>query len=269
MNRFTYLTSLFLVILLISCKTEESKNTGVETKDLSSNAADISENQEEQNMALNIQPITHATMVLTHGDTDIYVDPTGGIEAFETYSTPEMVLITDIHGDHYDIETLKQLDLTKSTVIAPQAVVDKFPEDLDYGNLVIMDNGETKSIDGYKIETIPMYNLREEALKYHTKGRGNGYILNIDEERIYISGDTEDIPEMRNLENIDIAFVCMNLPYTMPVESAVSAVLEFKPNKVYPYHYRGTDGLSDVEKFKTLVNQGDESIEVIQLDWYD
>lgn len=118
------------------------------------------------------------------------------------------------------------------------------------------------------IEAIPMYNLRKEALKFHEKGRGNGYILTLGGERVYISGDTEDIPEMRNLENIDIAFVCMNLPYTMTVESAASAVLDFKPKKVYPYHYRGTEGLSDVGKFKTLVNEGDSSIDVIQLDWY-
>ncbi|WP_439152413.1 MBL fold metallo-hydrolase [Winogradskyella sp.] len=86
---------------------------------------------------------------------------------------------------------------------------------------------------------------------------------------IYISGDTEDIPEMRSLKNIDKAFVCMNLPYTMPVESAANAVLEFKPDTVYPYHYRGTEGLSDVNKFKQLVNEGDNSINVELLNWYE
>ena len=113
-----------------------------------------------------------------------------------------------------------------------------------------------------------MYNLREEALKFHSKGRGNGYVFNIDNERIYFSGDTEDIPEMRNLNNIDKAFVCMNLPYTMTVESAASAVLEFKPKQVYPYHYKGTNGLSDVSKFKKLINNGNNEIEVVQLNWY-
>ena len=98
-----------------------------------------------------------------------------------------------------------------------------------------------------------MYNLREEAKKFHEKGRGNGYVIEKNDKRVYISGDTEDIPEMRSLQNIDIAFVCMNLPYTMTVENAASAVLDFKPNKVYPYHYRGTEGLSDVSKFKSLV----------------
>ena len=114
-----------------------------------------------------------------------------------------------------------------------------------------------------------MYNLREEALKFHQKGRGNGYVLTLGEERVYISGDTEDIPEMRQLKNIDKAFVCMNLPYTMTVESAASAVLDFKPKQVYPYHYRGTEGLSDVNKFKSIVNTGNAEIDVVQLNWYN
>ncbi len=97
--------------------------------------------------------------------------------------------------------------------------------------------------------------------------RGNGYIITLGKKRLYFSGDTEDIPEMRALQYIDMAFVCMNLPYTMTVESAASAVLEFKPKQVYPYHYRGTEGLSDVVKFKELVSKNPD-IEVIQLDWY-
>jgi L-ascorbate metabolism protein UlaG (beta-lactamase superfamily) len=113
-----------------------------------------------------------------------------------------------------------------------------------------------------------MYNLREEAKQFHEKGRGNGYVLNMGEKRVYFSGDTEDIPEMRNLENIDIAFVCMNLPYTMPVEAAADGVLAFAPDQVYPYHYRGKPDVSDVSKFKELVNEGNEDIEVVQLDWY-
>ena len=113
-----------------------------------------------------------------------------------------------------------------------------------------------------------MYNLREEALKFHSKGRGNGYVFTVNEERIYFSGDTEDIPEMRTLKNIDKAFVCMNLPYTMVVESAADAVLAFKPKQVFPYHYRGTNGLSDVAKFKEIVNKNNPTIKVVQLNWY-
>ena len=124
-------------------------------------------------------------------------------------------------------------------------------------------NGETKSLHEIKIEAVPMYNLTPERLKFHNKGRGNGYVLTLGGKRVYISGDTEDIPEMRALKNIDIAFVCMNLPYTMDVNQAAGAVREFRPRIVYPYHYRG----SDVEKFKSLVGN-DRGVEVRLRDWY-
>jgi L-ascorbate metabolism protein UlaG (beta-lactamase superfamily) len=113
-----------------------------------------------------------------------------------------------------------------------------------------------------------MYNLRPEAQKFHEKGRGNGYVLNLGNSRVYFSGDTEDIPEMRSLENIDKAFICMNLPYTMTVDKAAEAVLEFRPKEVYPYHYRGRPDVSDVGKFRELIEAGNSGIEVVQLDWY-
>ena len=124
-------------------------------------------------------------------------------------------------------------------------------------------NGETKSVAGVSIEAVPMYNLTADRLKYHNKGRGNGYVVMVGGKRVYISGDTEDIPEMRALKNIDVAFICMNLPYTMTEEQAASAVREFKPKIVYPFHYRG----SDVEKFKRLVGE-DSGVEVRLRDWY-
>ena len=109
-----------------------------------------------------------------------------------------------------------------------------------------------------------MYNLPEAATAMHTKGRGNGYVLTIGGKNVYISGDTADIPEMRNLKNIDVAFVCMNLPYTMDVKEAAQAVLAFKPKAVYPYHYRG----QDTNVFKSLVNAGDKAIDVRLRNWY-
>lgn len=156
---------------------------------------------------------------------------------------------------HVSPETLIALNLSNAKIIVPKAVVDQLPENLK-PNAIVMNNGELKDFEAFKIETIPMYNLREEALKFHDKGRGNGYVFTFGDQRIYFSGDTEDIPEMRDLKNIDKAFVCMNLPYTMPVENAANAVLKFKPKQVYPYHYRGTGGKSDVEKFKSIVNAG-------------
>lgn len=217
--------------------------------------------------SLSIVPIEHATMILAYKDAVIYVDPVGGAELFMDKEKPNYVLITDIHGDHLDAETLKGLDLSMATLIVPKAVADKLPE-MQTKKLIVLNNGESKSFDNLQVEAIPMYNLRKEALKFHEKGRGNGYVLTLGEKRVYISGDTEDIPEMRNLKNIDVAFICMNLPYTMTVESAASAVLDFKPKKVYPYHFRGTDGMSDVNKFKTIVNTSDSHINVVQLSWY-
>lgn len=212
-------------------------------------------------------PLEHATAVLEWGDITIYIDPVGGAEAFKGQKSPNLILITDIHGDHFSPETLEAINTEKVKIIVPQAVADKMPEGLT-SSVTVLNNGDTKSFSGIKIEAIPMYNLRPEALQFHPKGRGNGYVLNIGGQRIYFSGDTEDIPEMRALKNIDKAFVCMNLPYTMTVESAADAVLAFKPKQVYPYHYRGNPDVSDVAKFKKLVNAGDPNIEVVQLDWY-
>ena len=214
-----------------------------------------------------ITPIEHAATVLEWNNTTIYIDPVGGAEAFEGQKEPHLILITDIHGDHFSLETLKALNTSNAKIIVPQAVADKIPQEFT-PQLDILNNGDSKERFEITIEAIPMYNLREEALNFHEKGRGNGYVLNMGGERIYFSGDTEDIPEMRALENIDKAFVCMNLPYTMTVESAASAVLDFKPKQVYPYHYRGKPDVSDVSKFKRLVNEASTDIEVVQLDWY-
>lgn len=253
--------ALGILLITLSCK----DNTKKAVELASETAEEMHETTEPD--SLNIIPIEHATMILAYKDAVIYVDPVGGAEMFKGMENPNYILVTDIHGDHMDAETLKGLDLTKSTLIVPQAVADILGM-LQTKETIIMNNGDSKSFDNLKIEAIPMYNLRKEALKFHEKGRGNGYVLTLGEKRIYISGDTEDIPEMRNLKNIDVAFVCMNLPYTMTIESAANAVLDFNPKKVYPYHYRGTDGKSDVDKFKNLVNTGNPDIEVVQLNWY-
>lgn len=218
-------------------------------------------------VSVKVTPISHATMVIEWREKIIYVDPVGGREAFQRQPAPNLILVTDIHGDHLNVETLQAIAFENSSIVVPQAVMNELPEDLK-SMAVVLANGEKKSIEGIEIEGIPMYNLREEALKFHEKGRGNGYVLEFEDDRIYISGDTEDIPEMRNLKDIDLAFVCMNLPYTMTVESAADAVLEFAPEIVIPYHFRGTDGFSDTLKFRQIVENGNIQIEVMQLDWY-
>ncbi len=173
----------------------------------------------------------------------------------------------DIHGDHFDTKTLEALDENKAKLIVPQAVADKLPAALK-GKTVVLNNGKTITQMGIRIEAIPMYNLPQSADAKHTKGRGNGYVLTFGNKRIYISGDTSGIPEMRGLKNIDVAFVCMNLPYTMDIKEAAEAVLDFKPKVVYPYHYRGQNGLSDTEGFKKMVNDKNKNIEVRLRDWY-
>lgn len=226
-----------------------------------------SDQVETKKGALTIQPIEHASLVFEWDNKTIYVDPTGGAEAYEGIASPDLILITDIHGDHLNKETLNALNTEKAIVVAPQAVADQVPEKLKNKVIVLANDKSTTQI-GIPIRAVPMYNLRESREAMHPKGRGNGYILSLGGKNVYISGDTEDIPEMRALKNIDVAFVCMNLPYTMEVEQAASAVLDFKPKVVYPYHYRGQNGLSDVEKFKELVNNKNKQIEVRLADWY-
>ena len=213
---------------------------------------------------LTVVPVQHATFVLKGAGRTIFVDPTGGPDAFKDQGKPDLILVTDIHGDHFDPKTLAAVRTPESVLIVPAAVAEKMgPEK---GSAKVLANGEKTTVGEVGVEAVPMYNLTAERKNFHTKGRGNGYVLTIAGKRIYISGDTEDIPEMRALKNIDAAFVCMNLPYTMDVEHAADAVLAFKPKVVYPYHYRGKE-MSDVEKFKSLVAK-DKGIEVRLLRWY-
>ena len=263
---------LFVLLLTFSlsfaCKDAKKSEKEIDsTSDNVEETADASKILKMKGDEIKITPIEHATAVIEWNDITIYIDPTGGSTAFKNQKKPDLILITDIHGDHFNKETLEAIDISKATFVVPQAVADEMPDEFA-DKLKILSNGSSKELNGILIEAIPMYNLREEAKDFHVKGRGNGYILTIDKQRIYFSGDTEDIPEMRSLKNIDKAFVCMNLPYTMTVESAASAVLDFKPKQVFPYHYRGRPDVSDVEMFKKLVDAGNQDIEVVQLDWY-
>lgn len=246
---------------LVSCKEQPKKAPS----DISATAE--GEVASQDGVVPEIIPISHATAILRWGETTIYIDPVGEVANFSEYPEPDLILVTDVHGDHFSLETLEALQTENSKIVTPQAVADLMPDSFT-PQIDVLNNGEDKERFGIQVRAIPMYNLREEARQFHAKGRGNGYVLEKEGIRVYFSGDTEDIPEMRALQDIDMAFVCMNLPYTMTVKSAADAVLEFKPAMVYPYHYRGNPDVSDVEQFKDLVAAGDTSIEVIQLDWY-
>jgi len=260
------ITLLSFSFILMGCKNESRETSG---KIASAKVKEVSEDLKtgQDSTLISIDPISHATAVITWGDAVFYIDPTGGAEAFKGKNKLNFILISDIHGDHTDLETLKGLNLGNTKIIVPQAVKELLPKEM-HPQLIVLNNGETTDLMGFKIEAIPMYNLPESPDAFHPKGRGNGYLLEKDGKRLYLADDTEDIPEMRNLKNIDIALIPMNLPYTMTVDQAAEAVLAFKPKQVYPYHYRGKDGFADVAKFKELVNKGNKDIEVKLLEWY-
>ncbi len=206
-------------------------------------------------------PIAHASFIIKTDKQVIYVDPVGKAARYLKAGKPDLIFLTHTHGDHLAPELLKTVKTGDTAVIGPKSVVDT----IGYGTA--LKNGQAVTVKGIKIEAVAMYNTTKARLKFHPKGKGNGYVLTVAGKRIYIAGDTEDTKEMRALKNIDYAFICMNLPFTMTEEQAASAVLEFKPKVVFPYHYRGRPKFSDIEKFKKLVAK-DSNIEVRFLNWY-
>lgn len=217
---------------------------------------------------VSVTPLSHATMALSFGDVVVYVDPVGDVAQYSQLLDPTIVLVTDIHGDHLNIDTLSSVLAENSVLIAPQAVVDELPEELA-SRVTVLANGDTTESNGLVIEALPMYNLPEDDPESrHIKGRGNGYVITSSDTRVYIAGDTDGIQEMRSLTDIDIAFVPMNPPYTMDVAEAADAVLDFAPAQVYPYHYRTPEGFSDINEFERLVNEGNPDIEVVRGQWY-
>lgn len=213
---------------------------------------------------ITVHPVSHASFVMTTPGMVIYNDPVGGAEAYAELPAPELILITHEHSDHYDPETLAALIGDNTKLITNPAVYEMLPEDLRSRATAIA-NGESTTAGDITIEAIPAYNTTEGRLEYHPEGRDNGYVLGIDGTRVYIAGDTEDIPEMRALNDIDIAFVPMNLPYTMTVEQAASGVAAFGPGTVYPYHYRG----SDIDAFASLAAEQAPETEVVRGGWYE
>jgi L-ascorbate metabolism protein UlaG (beta-lactamase superfamily) len=209
-----------------------------------------------------IHPVNHASFVMAWQGKTVYVDPVGGGERYAQLPRPDVVFITDIHGDHMHPDTLNALVTPGTKIVAPAAVRDALPEPLK-PRISVLANGEKTTVDGVAAEAVPMYNTTPERAQYHTKGRGNGYVLTFGDKRVYIAGDTEPTPEMLALTNIDVAFIPMNLPYTMTVQQAAEAVRKFRPKIVYPYHSRG----SDVNEFARLVGS-DSGIDVRIRTWY-
>ena len=219
-----------------------------------------------------IHPIHHATFVMQWNGKTVYVDPVGGAKPFADLPKPDVMLVTHIHGDHFDAATLEAVVPagSQTIIVAPKTVAEKIPGSLRSKTKVkVLANKEKIEAAGIAIEAVPAYNITAGKEKFHPKGRDNGYVLTMGGMKIYIAGDTEDIPEMRALKGIDIAFLPMNLPYTMSVAKAADAIREFKPKIVYPYHYRSGDKTkADLEELKRLVGQ-ESGVEIRVREWYD
>ena len=183
--------------------------------------------------------LVHASIRMEYDGKEIEIDPVTklGNKTIDYGAMPkaDYIFLTHEHGDHFDKEAIKQLTGGKTQLIANK----RCAEMLGYGEIMV--NGQQSTFNDIKVEAVPAYNNSEGRTQFHPKGRDNGYILTIDGLRIYIAGDTEDIPELQNIKNIDIAFMPCNQPYTMTIDQLVKAAKMVKPKVLFPYHYGQTD----------------------------
>jgi len=190
---------------------------------------------------LKITFVGHGTLMLTYGGKVIHADPVSMYADYATLPKADLILITHEHPDHLDMKAIQELSTANTTIIANAASVKTLT------NGVVLNNGETKIVAGIKIEAVPAYN---PGKPFHPKGIGNGYILTFGDKRVYVAGDTEDVPEIKALKNVDVAFLPMNLPYTMTPEQVASVAKAMQPKVLYPYHFGNTDTGKLVELLK-------------------
>jgi L-ascorbate metabolism protein UlaG (beta-lactamase superfamily) len=196
---------------------------------------------------LKISFIGHGTLIFNFGGKAIHVDPYSAVADYTTLPRADVVLLTHEHPDHFDLKALDPIRTEKTVFVLTEACAKQVQ-----GGMVMM-NGDVKTVEGLKIEAVPAYNIvhkRETGQPFHPKGSGNGYIITFGDKRVYIGGDTENIPEMNTLKNIDIAFLPMNLPYTMTPDMVADAARSFKPKVLYPYHFGETDTAKVVNLLK-------------------
>jgi L-ascorbate metabolism protein UlaG (beta-lactamase superfamily) len=196
---------------------------------------------------LEITFIGHGTLMFRFGGKIIHVDPFSRLADYSKLPQADMILLTHEHRDHLDLKALDNLRADKTKLILTKNCAQQVKGG------IIMQNGDVKTVDGLKIEAVPAYNLvhmRSEGVPFHSKGNGNGYVITFGDIRIYVAGDTENIPEMKQLKDIDVAFLPMNLPYTMTPEMVADAARAFKPKVLYPYHYGKTDPSKLIELMK-------------------
>ena len=209
---------------------------------------------------LAVTPIHHASTLLTFGGKSIYVDPAGEGD-YSGLPKADFVFLSDIHPDHLDPATIEKVQKAGTVFVGPQAVADKAPQ----LKLLVVKNGDSKAFGDFSVLAVPMYNLTRGPAAgklFHDKGRGDGFVFTFGDKRVYFSGDTECIPEMKALKNIDVAFVCMNLPYTMPPTEAAECIKAFAPKVLLPYHYKG----SNLDELTAALKGA--PVEVRQRAWY-
>jgi L-ascorbate metabolism protein UlaG (beta-lactamase superfamily) len=191
----------------------------------------------------------HGTLRFSLGAAEVYVDPVSRYGNFAAMPKADLVLVTHQHGDHLDAAAIEALRKPGTVVVATKACTEKLP------GATVLANGESGTWAGVRVEAVPAYNLehkRPDGTPFHPRGDGNGYVLTLGGKRIYVAGDTENIPEMALLKDIDIAFLPMNLPYTMTPEMAAAAARAFRPKILYPYHFGDTDPQKLVDLLKDL-----------------
>jgi L-ascorbate metabolism protein UlaG (beta-lactamase superfamily) len=196
---------------------------------------------------LEITFIGHGSLMFTYKNIVIQVDPFSRLADYAGLPKANLILITHEHRDHLDPDALKNVRTDRTFVILTETCAAKI------SGGIVMKNGDVETVGGLTIEAIPAYNLvhmRSEGVPFHPKGIGNGYVVTFGDTRVYVAGDTENIPEMKNLKKIDYAFLPMNLPYTMTPEMVADAAKAFKPKVLYPYHFGNTDTTQLVELMK-------------------
>jgi L-ascorbate metabolism protein UlaG (beta-lactamase superfamily) len=187
---------------------------------------------------LKITFIGHASLILECGGKVIHIDPWTQQADYSKMPRADAILITHSHYDHLDVKAVNAIRKEGTQIIIAGDCLEKIPDG------TVMKNGDKRKVLGFEVEAVPAYNLvhqRPDGQPFHPKGEGNGYIILFGQTRVYIAGDTENTPEMKALKQIDIAFLPMNLPYTMTPEMVADAVKAFKPKILYPYHYGETD----------------------------
>jgi len=187
---------------------------------------------------LKITFLGHGSLMLAFNGKNIYVDPFSRVADYSQLPEADVILITHEHRDHLDLQALARVRTERTAVVLTEACA----RQVEGG--IVMQNGDERIVNGMRVEAVPAYNLvhkRENGQPFHPRGVGNGYVLTFGDKRVYVAGDTENIPEMKKLEGIHCAFLPMNLPYTMTPEMVADAAQAFQPNILYPYHYGDTD----------------------------